>query len=208
MAPSTPRKQPRQRRSRVTVEVILEAAARVFDAVGFHEASTNRVAECAGVGIGSLYQYFPDKAALVTALHEKHVEAVSSALQACMVRGTDAAPDSPAIDALIGRFVVAALAAHRERPGLQQVLHRHLPQLATAPADSSAKQALRQALADALSPHQDQLGGLNIDVAATTLLTMGEALVHAAVLDGASDRDDAEVAANITRALQAYLRAP
>lgn len=59
----SPRKRPRQERSRRTVEAILDAAARVFETVGPNAATTNAIAERAGVSVGSLYQYFPNKLA-------------------------------------------------------------------------------------------------------------------------------------------------
>ena len=66
-----PRKEPRQARSRQTNEVILEAAARVLAREGVAGFNTNRVAEVAGVSVGSLYQYYPNKAALLFKLHER-----------------------------------------------------------------------------------------------------------------------------------------
>ncbi|MEM9191217.1 MAG: TetR/AcrR family transcriptional regulator [Myxococcota bacterium] len=64
----TPRKEPTQDRSRVTVDAILEATEKVFVQEGYESANTNRVAEVAGVSIGSLYQYFPSKESLLSAL--------------------------------------------------------------------------------------------------------------------------------------------
>lgn len=71
--PSGPRRRPSQARSRQTVEAILEGAARVFRREGW-DATTNRIAEEAGVGIGTLYEYFPNKEALLHVLAERHVE--------------------------------------------------------------------------------------------------------------------------------------
>ena len=65
---TTPRKRPRQERSKATVDTILEATARVLKKQGFDGLSTNAVAAQAGVSIGSLYQYFPNKEALVAKL--------------------------------------------------------------------------------------------------------------------------------------------
>ena len=62
---TVPRKLPRQDRSRATVDAILEAAARVLVKEGFERTTTNRVAEAAGVSVGSLYQYFPNKEAIL-----------------------------------------------------------------------------------------------------------------------------------------------
>ncbi|MCZ1179646.1 TetR/AcrR family transcriptional regulator [Acinetobacter pittii] len=63
-----PRKRPRQARSVATFEAILEAAARILESLGFAGFNTNVVAELAGVSIGSLYQYFPSKEALIVEL--------------------------------------------------------------------------------------------------------------------------------------------
>src|SRR3569623_1094019 len=68
-----PRKYASQERSRATVAALVEATARILVAEGFDRASTNRIAEVAGVSIGSLYQYFPGKEALVLAVAERHV---------------------------------------------------------------------------------------------------------------------------------------
>src|SRR5229473_2510951 len=66
--PTIPRKSASQKRSRVTVETLLDATARVLTKAGYDRASTNRIAATAGVSVGSLYQYFPNKEALVAAL--------------------------------------------------------------------------------------------------------------------------------------------
>ncbi len=67
-----PRKQAVQERSRETVEAVLEGAAQVFERIGFSAATTERIAERAGVSVGTLYQYWPNKDAIAVALMEKH----------------------------------------------------------------------------------------------------------------------------------------
>ena len=67
-----PRKHASQDRSRATVDALIEATARILVREGFDSASTNRIAEQAGVSVGSLYQYFPGKEALVAAVIERH----------------------------------------------------------------------------------------------------------------------------------------
>src|ERR1700722_1032131 len=68
-----PRKAAKQERAQLTVEAILEAASQVFERHGYAHASTNRIAERAGVSIGSLYQYFPNKDAILVALARRHL---------------------------------------------------------------------------------------------------------------------------------------
>src|SRR4051812_12682186 len=69
-----PRKNASQDRSRATVDALVEATARILVKDGFDRASTNRIAETAGVSIGSLYQYFPGKDALVAEVINRHTE--------------------------------------------------------------------------------------------------------------------------------------
>ena len=73
-SPADARRKPSQQRSRVTVTAILDAAAQVFEARGFEAGTTNHVAERAGVSIGSLYEYFPNKDAMVVALVERDTD--------------------------------------------------------------------------------------------------------------------------------------
>ncbi len=70
------RRQPQQKRSQKRVEKILDAAAIVFDEVGFEAATTHAIAKRANTAVGSLYQFFPDKLAIFNALELRHVERV------------------------------------------------------------------------------------------------------------------------------------
>jgi AcrR family transcriptional regulator len=93
---------PRQRRSAETVDRILDAAARIFDERGYRATTTNHVAEAAAVSIGSLYQYFPNKDALLVALAERHIDAVAAqfAERLALLR-----LDQPPLDATVRSLV-------------------------------------------------------------------------------------------------------
>lgn len=71
--PTTPRKEPAQARSKALVDAIIEATARVLIARGLEGLNTNEVAAVAGVSVGSLYQYFPSKEALLASLIEREL---------------------------------------------------------------------------------------------------------------------------------------
>lgn len=79
-SPISPRKSPRQERSRRTVARILDAAARIFHEQGYAAATTNDIADEADVSVGSLYQYFPNKDALLVALTTRHIEDTTAGL--------------------------------------------------------------------------------------------------------------------------------
>ncbi len=123
-ARTTPRKAPRQERSRLTVEAILDAAARVFERHGYAAGTTNRIAERAGVSIGSLYQYFPNKDAILVALVERHLDEGAAAMGPVLAA---LVADAPPIEEGMRRLVEGMVALHRERPALHRVLFEEAP---------------------------------------------------------------------------------
>jgi len=100
-SPVSPRKSPIQERSRRTVERILDAAAHIFNEQGYAGATTNAIADEADVSVGSLYQYFPNKDALLVSLTKRHIEAATAGL-ADLLSGLDA---EPGFDVIIRRVV-------------------------------------------------------------------------------------------------------
>lgn len=115
-----PRKFPRQPRSRVTVEAILDAAARILGERGWAGLTTNAAAEVAGVSIGSLYQYFPSKLALVEAVRRRHFEEVLAALRS----GAD---ETLSRVERIAALADGMIAAHRRYPAAYRVLIEESP---------------------------------------------------------------------------------
>src|SRR5258708_36788264 len=80
-APLEPRKTPIQTRSAVTVDSISEATIQVLLSVGPDQMTTTRVAERAGVSVGTLYQYFPNKHALLFSVLQRHLNHVADAVE-------------------------------------------------------------------------------------------------------------------------------
>jgi AcrR family transcriptional regulator len=79
-----PRKHPRQARATAMVELVLEAATRVLSSDSLAGFNTNRVAEVAGISVGSLYQYFPNKSSLIAALIEREQLGLATAIEQCV----------------------------------------------------------------------------------------------------------------------------
>lgn len=133
MADSPMRKEPRQARSRATVGSIVQAGARVLGELGWAGFNTNEVADRAGVSIGSLYQYFPDKQALVEAIRQRHLDDVLAVLP------KPQESDVP-LQQLVDDLVTGMIAAHSVHPAL----HRELLEVAPPHSGQSAAQALFQ----------------------------------------------------------------
>lgn len=118
-----PRKQPRQARSRETVEAVLAAAAQVFASQGYAGTTTNHIAARAGVSIGSLYEYFPSKDALLVALTEAHVAEGASILDKLWTEVADYSD----MREVVRRFARAMFDLHARDRNLHRLLFEEAP---------------------------------------------------------------------------------
>jgi AcrR family transcriptional regulator len=174
---TNPRKVASQERSRLTIDALLEATTRILIKEGYDRASTNRIAEVAGVSIGSLYQYFPSKEALVAAVIDRHAQEISQVTRNALVKMA-ARP----IEAAAREFVSVAIDAHRVNPKLHGVLAEQTPRVGRL---DNIEANIREGYAlvrGYLEAHRDEIDVADLDLAAFVLVTVVEALTHAAVL--------------------------
>ena len=115
------RRQPRQERALEKVGLMLEAATRILDKQGLAGLTTNRVAEVAGVSIGTVYQYFNDKSELLDALADREVQALSNAVLAALT-----GPAPAEAGGRVRAVVRAVLQAYGGRTGVHKLLVEHL----------------------------------------------------------------------------------
>ena len=104
---SLARRQPRQARSREKVELILEATLRILDQAGLEALTTNRIAEAAGISIGTLYQYFGDKLQVLDELAQRESDRLTAELLAVLTAPDALSPDARlrlAVRTLLGAF--------------------------------------------------------------------------------------------------------
>ena len=120
----TPRKRPRQARAAATVDAIFEATIQVLVAVGPHRLSTTRVAERAGVSVGTMYQYFPHKQALVYAVNERYLDVLAGKVE----RACQAQHGAP-IDRMVQALVTTYWDAKTERADVTRALYRSVAEL-------------------------------------------------------------------------------
>jgi AcrR family transcriptional regulator len=173
---ATPRKLPKQERSQATVEAILTATTRILTEAGYDKLTTNRVAELAGVSIGSLYQYFPNKEALIFALGEHHANQMAELAQ----HHLGGLGDGSIIDVL-RQIVKAVLASHAVNPHLHRVLHEQIPRSEVMRQLDDAK--MEKMLRSFLEQRCDQLQPKNLDLTVFIVGRTIKALIHGAIID-------------------------
>jgi AcrR family transcriptional regulator len=116
------RRRPRQLRARQTVEAILDAVVRLLTREGVAAVTTNRIAEIAGVSIGSVYQYFPNKHAIFVALHRRHIDEVDRVIETTLVEHVG----SP-LKVLVSALMDAMIDLHSANPELYELLQGQVP---------------------------------------------------------------------------------
>ena len=192
-----PRKEPSQSRSQRTVEIILQAATRVLAKESLAGFNTNRVAEVAGISVGSLYQYFPNKDALVTALIKAEHESLTEQFEslADQLKGADAVTTLKAIAHLTVKqqFAKPLLAAALDHEEARLPLHAEL---------EPAHNALMHSIAKLAKPHYPHLDA----VALKDCMTIAQALVES---EAASSKDaPSDLEGRVFKALFGYLGKP
>jgi AcrR family transcriptional regulator len=197
---TTPRKQPRQDRSRTTVETILEATARLLVRKGFDHLTTNAVAEAAGVSVGSLYQYFPNKEALVAALLERHIEERTAATFAELERVA-----SLPIDKAARAVIELTLRAHSVEPELHRVLIEQVPRVGRLARLRELEASTHAVVRGLLVARRAELDIADPELAAFVLVSAIEAIVHRAVVFHPEHLNDPRLVDEATRLVTRYL---
>ncbi len=180
---------------------MLDGVTRVLQRQGVDAVTTNRIAEAAGVSIGSVYQYFPDKKAIFRALHDRHVEKISHLVESTLVAHAGAS-----LEALIRALTEAVIEAHALEPRLHELLmhdggHR-------SHGASTFAVRLQGALRLAIeSRHRELKRPRDLDRTLFTVTHMIDALSHAAVQRRPAGLSLAAAKGEAIKAVLAYLRA-
>jgi AcrR family transcriptional regulator len=185
----------------MTVEAILDAVTRILKRDGVEAVTTNRIAEVAGVSIGSVYQYFPDKRAIFAALHHRHVDQIDRLVERTLIEHA-ASP----LDKLVRAMIEALVDAHANDPELYQSL---LTQVLHG-TEGSKEFAVRLhgvfRLAIASRIRSSKLGQ-DMDKQAFIVAHMVDALSHGAILRRPRGLSLETAKEEAIRAVMAYLRA-
>jgi len=201
--PTNPRKTASQKRSQATVEALLDATARVLTKLGYDRASTNRIAATAGVSVGSLYQYFPNKEALVAALVARHNREMLALL-------SDALKEVASLDlgTAIAKLVRAAVDAHLVDPALHRVFDEQVPRMGQLAKIEALEGETFRLVRSYLEQRRGEIAVRDLDSATSILVTTVEALTHQFVIRRpdvhARERD--RFIDEVTRLVMGYLQ--
>lgn len=197
MVGTAPRKLPKQARSKALVDTILDAAARILVAEGRDTLTTNGIAQAAGVSIGSLYQYFPNREAILAALVHRHGHRIHDLVTEAMAERPSSLEDA------VARLVSAVFAAHQLDPALHDALDHDFAHETLDHHHITTKQAVVEqfeALGD-LMPAQSGIG-----MKAVVASEIIHSLAHVAFVNPRSGDEPEMIETEAVRATLAYLR--
>ncbi len=193
-APVNPRKKPRQARAQATVDAILQASAHILVRQGFDGFNTNAVAERAGVSVGSLYQYFPNKDAIIAEMVRAKRSRLLTGLQAA-----EAAHEDAGLSEVLAALVAATIAHQEGWPQLSQALDRAAALMPLSEEGAELTAAILGVLHRVLRHHDVA----DAEVASLDLLALCRGMIDAALLRGEQDMDLLQ--ARVMRAVLGYL---
>lgn len=181
-----PRKKPRQARAAVTLDAIFEATIQLLLSDGPNRLTTTRVAERAGVSVGTMYQYFPHKQALIYALNERYLEALAEKIEATC-RAHHGQPIGCMIEALIDTY----WRAKTERAEVTRALYRSVVEMdnealiaAFAARVDTATIAMLASASDARFPDLDSVNLTLLTVIFGTVRNAFERNLPRSAIDG------------------------
>jgi AcrR family transcriptional regulator len=198
---TAPRRKPKQERSRETRERILAAAAQVFAEHGYSAGTTNRIAEAAGLSIGSLYQYFPNKDSILVELTRAHLMGGSAHVIAELAVGL---PDG--LEGKLRVAVGAMLDNHADAHRLHQVLFEEAPRPPELLREMRAVERDAIDLVAALLADEPEVQVADVRLAATMVVTTIESLVHRFIARDPDTLDVDAFADELVAMLLRYLR--
>jgi len=196
-----PRKTPAQSRSRVTVEAIFEATIQVLLRDGMNDLTTTRVAERAGVSVGTMYQYFPNKQALVYALNERYLDALALRIEATCLEQSGA-PLGQMVEALIETYWTAKT----ERADVTRALYRSVAELNNDALIHAFADRVDRATTEMFSGACDAVF-IDAPRANLVLVTVIYGTVRNAFERGLSAREAADLRQDLTTMCRIYLSA-
>lgn len=194
------RKTPRQSRAKETVDLILEAAAHILKRSGYEALNTNALARKAGVSVGSIYQYFPGKEAIVAALIRQLLETDQALFERCFRETAHGSLPEKA-----HRLLEVFVDLHFQDGDLRRVIYEQVPQVRALNEVANVTEGMISAFARILKESREwDAQGRAPDVVAFVLFSACKGVLHELVRPGGA-RFKQEVLRELDSLVQSYL---
>ena len=195
-----PRKQPVQSRSTATVEALYEASIQVLLELGYRKFTTTRVAKRAGVSVGSLYQYFPNREALMAAVIARHLEAMLAVIER-RCREVQGRP----LDEMVTGMIDAVIAAKWEHIEISRALHEPMAEVRGEECVRDAEVSMAAPIAEILRSCSDACFRDEERIAVTMVISCSS-LLQAAITDKTKAFDRDSLRTHMRAMVLGYLR--
>jgi AcrR family transcriptional regulator len=196
-----PRKYPRQARAKATIDAIVEASTQLLLDQGYDRFTTARAAERAGVSIGSLYQYFPNKGALAAAVIDRCCAGFIAALDEAL-----AGRPRITLAECVRAIVDVILVSHELTPELHRIVTDLAPRIGVADKAERVGRKMAEAIEAVLRLHRDEIApDIDLGTASTIIETLLVALAQRAALAAPAPARNDRIAGEATRMITRYL---
>ncbi|HWP06119.1 MAG TPA: TetR/AcrR family transcriptional regulator [Polyangiaceae bacterium] len=195
------RKQPRQARAQATVGAILEAMVQILDREGLEAATMARIAEVAGVSVGSIYQYFSHRDAILNALQDREFERALKLIQEMLADGNLAQSPEQTVTAVVRGLALI----YRSCPGLHRVLAMDGLRVAKADRVHAFDLRVLEIVRHFLRASSAPLRRTSIDAAAFVALQSVRATMLAWILERPPGFDEETLVQEVTDLVLRYL---
>ncbi len=197
-----PRKKPTQERSKETVDIILKAAIQVFERKGYTNTTTNHIASRAGVSIGTIYQYFPNKNSILYELMDRHIKDVDELIKKYTSRMESGTPFN---EEIIRDFIEILVIIHNQEP-VHEIIMDEVPQAKQyilSWAKNTENKAVR--LIEKILANTPNSRRKNNNLAAIVFVHTINALIHHSIILEREKKLKAELVEELADMLQRYL---
>jgi len=184
----------------VTVDAIIQATTYILTEDGWEGLTTNAIAERAGVNIGSLYQYFPNKEAIIAELQRRHAEATHAELH----KALNLLPEQPSLKEALTLVVEMLINEHRVAPAVHKAITEELPR--TVRCMLEEEEQLRRQILESLKPFMRNVP--DPDLAIYMVSVAAEAIIHDVTAERPALLDQPSLAAELVVLLENYLCRP
>lgn len=196
----SPRKIPAQARSRATVDAIIQATTYILTEVGWDGLTTNAIAERAGVNIGSLYQFFPNKEAVIAELQRRHAVAI----HAEMHNALQLLPKQPSLRVVLTTLIEMLIVEHRVAPAVHKAITEELPH--TLRCMPEEQEDLRRQILESLTPFMRNVPDPGL---ATYMMSIAaEGIIHNVTADYPEILDNPALVSELVTLFENFLCRP